>query len=67
MPTGCRSRLLLFAISLVLVGCGTSRAANHLEAIKQGGLIKVGTSADYPPLKISHSSTNTGLRAFPYL
>lgn len=42
---------LLVAVSLILTGCGASKAANHLEAIKQAGLIKVGTSADYPPFE----------------
>ena len=42
---------LLVAISLVLAGCGAPKAANHLEAIKQAGVIKVGTSADYPPFE----------------
>ena len=42
---------LLVAISLVLAGCGGAEAANHLEAIKQAGVIKVGTSADYPPFE----------------
>jgi len=43
---------LLVAISLVLAGCGgASNAANHLEAIKEVGVMKVGTSADYPPFE----------------
>jgi polar amino acid transport system substrate-binding protein len=42
---------LLLALSLLLSACGTSTAANHLEAIKQAGVIKVGTSADYPPFE----------------
>jgi polar amino acid transport system substrate-binding protein len=43
---------LLVAMSLVLSACGGgSKAANHLEAIKQAGVIKVGTSADYPPFE----------------
>jgi len=42
---------LLVAASLVLSACGTPKAANHLEAIKQAGVIKVGTSADYPPFE----------------
>jgi polar amino acid transport system substrate-binding protein len=42
---------LLVAISLVLASCGASKAANHLDAIKQAGVIKVGTSADYPPFE----------------
>lgn len=42
---------LLVAFSLALSACGTPKAANHLEAIKQAGVIKVGTSADYPPFE----------------
>jgi polar amino acid transport system substrate-binding protein len=49
---------LLVALSLVLTGCGGSKAANHLEAIKQAGTIKVGTSADYPPFESVDASGN---------
>ena len=50
---------LLVALSLVLAGCGgSSKAANHLEAIKQAGVIKVGTSADYPPFESVDESGN---------
>lgn len=42
---------LLVALSLILAGCGGAKADNHLEAIKQAGVIKVGTSADYPPFE----------------
>ena len=42
---------LLVALSLMLSACGTLAAANHLEAVKQAGVIKVGTSADYPPFE----------------
>ena len=49
---------LLVAISLVLAGCGGSTAANHLEAVKQAGVIKVGTSADYPPFESVDASGN---------
>jgi polar amino acid transport system substrate-binding protein len=50
---------LLVAVSLVLAGCGgASKAANHLEAIKQAGVIKVGTSADYPPFESVDESGN---------
>ena len=50
---------LLVAVSLVLAGCGgTSKAANHLDAIKQAGTIKVGTSADYPPFESVDESGN---------
>jgi polar amino acid transport system substrate-binding protein len=50
---------LLVTVSLVLAGCGgTSQAANHLETIKQAGMIKVGTSADYPPFESVDESGN---------
>jgi polar amino acid transport system substrate-binding protein len=50
---------LLAAVSLVLAGCGgTSKAANHLEAVKQAGVIKIGTSADYPPFESVDESGN---------
>ena len=49
---------LLVAVSLVLSGCGAGKAANHLEAVKQAGVIKVGTSADYPPFESVDESGN---------
>ncbi len=50
---------LLVVASLVLTACGGApKAANHLEAIKQAGVIKVGTSADYPPFESVDSSGN---------
>jgi polar amino acid transport system substrate-binding protein len=49
---------LLVALSLMLAGCGGAEAANHLEAIKEAGLIKVGTSADYPPFESVDESGN---------
>ncbi len=49
---------MLVALSLVLTACGGTSAANHLEAIKQAGVIKVGTSADYPPFESVDSSGN---------
>jgi polar amino acid transport system substrate-binding protein len=49
---------LLVALSLVLAGCGASKPANHLAAIKQAGVIKVGTSADYPPFESVDASGN---------
>lgn len=49
---------LLVAISLVLSGCGGTTAANHFEAIQQAGVIKVGTSADYPPFESVDASGN---------
>jgi polar amino acid transport system substrate-binding protein len=49
---------LLVAVSLVLTACGAPKAANHLEAVKQAGTIKVGTSADYPPFESVDESGN---------
>ncbi len=49
---------LLVALSLVLTACGSTSAANHLEAIKQAKVIKVGTSADYPPFESVDSNGN---------
>jgi len=40
---------MLVALSLVLTACGGTSTANHLDAVKKAGVIKVGTSADYPP------------------
>jgi polar amino acid transport system substrate-binding protein len=49
---------LLAALSLVLSGCSSGKPANHLEAIKQAGTLKVGTSADYPPFESVDASGN---------
>jgi polar amino acid transport system substrate-binding protein len=49
---------LLVAVSLILSGCGGGKAANHFEAVKQEGVIKVGTSADYPPFESVDESGN---------
>ncbi len=50
---------LLAMTSLMLSACsGAPKAANHLEAIKQAGVIKVGTSADYPPFESVDASGN---------
>lgn len=46
--------VLLF--SALLVGC--SKETNQLDAIKEAGVIKVGTSADYPPFEFVDSSGN---------
>jgi polar amino acid transport system substrate-binding protein len=49
---------VLVALSLVLTACGGSSASNHLDAIKKAGVIKVGTSADYPPYESVDSNGN---------
>ena len=49
---------LLVALSLFLSACGGTTTANHLEAIKQAGVITVGTSADYPPFESVDESGN---------
>lgn len=49
---------LLLAFSLVLAACGGA-GSSRLEAIKQAGVIKVGTSADYPPFEFVDASGNT--------
>jgi len=47
--------------SLVLSACGAG-ASTHLDKIKKAGVIKVGTSADYPPFEFVDASGNkTGM------
>jgi polar amino acid transport system substrate-binding protein len=48
---------LLVALSLLLSACGGG-SANHLAAIKKAGVIKVGTSADYPPFESVDANGN---------
>ncbi len=48
---------LLVALSLLLSACGAT-ASNHLAAIKKAGVIKVGTSADYPPFESVDANGN---------
>ena len=51
--------LLVVATLLVsLTACGPQQPASHLDAIKQAGVIKVGTSADYPPFESVDASGN---------
>jgi polar amino acid transport system substrate-binding protein len=50
--------VLLLLLALMLSACGAEKAANRLEAIKQAGVIKVGTSADYPPFESVDASGN---------
>jgi len=49
---------LLVAVSVLLSACGAGAASNHLKAIKDAGVIKVGTSADYPPFESVDESGN---------
>jgi polar amino acid transport system substrate-binding protein len=49
---------LLIVLSLILTACGGTTSTNHLEAIRQAGVIKVGTSADYPPFESVDESGN---------
>ncbi len=56
-------RVILTAVIVLVmlslsVACGPKKPANHLEAIKQAGMIKVGTSADYPPFEYVDDSGN---------
>lgn len=48
---------LLVLVSLMLTACGGG-AQSHLDKIKQAGVIKVGTSADYPPFEYIDESGN---------
>ncbi len=47
----------LVLISIIFTACGGSKQS-HLEKIKQAGVIKVGTSADYPPFEYIDESGN---------
>lgn len=49
---------LVLLLVTTLVACGPKQPASHLEAIKQAGTIKVGTSADYPPFEYVDDSGN---------
>jgi polar amino acid transport system substrate-binding protein len=52
--------VFLLIATLALSACN-SAPANHLSAIKQAGVIKVGTSADYPPFEsVDKSGTKVG-------
>jgi polar amino acid transport system substrate-binding protein len=50
--------LLVAALLSTLTACGPKKPANHLDAIKQAKVIKVGTSADYPPFESVDASGN---------
>ena len=52
---------IVVVVCLLLSACGAS-ANTHLAKIKQAGVIKVGTSADYPPFEFVDASGNkTGM------
>jgi len=52
---------LLIVMSIVLTACASSASGSHLDAIKEAGTIKVGTSADYPPFEyVDASGKKTG-------
>jgi polar amino acid transport system substrate-binding protein len=52
---------LLVAVSILLSACGGGAGANHLATIKEAGVIKIGTSADYPPFEsVDESGKMTG-------
>jgi polar amino acid transport system substrate-binding protein len=48
---------LVMVLSLVLTACGGG-AGSHLDVIKKAGVIKIGTSADYPPFEFVDGSGN---------
>jgi len=50
--------MFILVLALLLTACGGQKAANHLEAIKSAGTIKVGTSADYPPFESVDANGN---------
>lgn len=53
--------LLIFVLAITLAGCSSAEPASHMEAIRQAGVIKVGTSADYPPFEfVDENGTMTG-------
>ena len=52
--------VFLLVVVLMLVSCAPAKSANHLEAIKQAGVIKVGTSADYPPFEYVENGEKVG-------
>jgi polar amino acid transport system substrate-binding protein len=54
------SVVLLLVLVLILVACAPAKPANHLDAIKQAGVIKVGTSADYPPFEYVENGEKVG-------
>jgi polar amino acid transport system substrate-binding protein len=57
-------RMIIFVLliaAMLLSACGSGVPANHLDAIKKASVIKVGTSADYPPFEsVDKSGTKIG-------
>ena len=49
---------LLIVMTIILSACASSSSGSHLDAIKEAGVIKVGTSADYPPFEFVDTSGN---------
>jgi polar amino acid transport system substrate-binding protein len=45
------SLLLIVMLAGALAACSAQEPASHMEAIREAGVIKVGTSADYPPFE----------------
>jgi polar amino acid transport system substrate-binding protein len=52
------SILLVASFCISLTACATASTTSHLETIKKAGVIKVGTSADYPPFESVDKSGN---------
>ena len=50
--------ILIIGLIAALAACGPKQPANHLDAIKAAGVIKVGTSADYPPFEYIDQAGN---------
>lgn len=50
--------ILVMGLITALTACGPKQPANHLEAIKTAGVIKIGTSADYPPFEYVDQAGN---------
>ncbi len=48
---------LLVVLGMALTACGGT-SGSHLDSIKQAGVIKVGTSADYPPFEYIDANGN---------
>lgn len=49
---------LLILVSILLSACASADSGSHLDAIKEAGVMKVGTSADYPPFEYVDAAGN---------